>query len=70
MAEGDKIKRSFRNFCTSSGVLVKDVAVTVGLCVSSRAATTATQRNEDDRMNHLVAGFIADRGRYPWDVVS
>jgi hypothetical protein len=26
------------------------------------------ERNEDDEMNHL-AGFILDKGSYPWDVV-
>ena len=26
-------------------------------------------RNEDEEMNRL-AGFILDRGSYPWDVVS
>jgi hypothetical protein len=27
------------------------------------------QRNEDEEMNNL-AGFILDKGSYPWDVVS
>jgi acyl-CoA dehydrogenase family member 9 len=27
------------------------------------------ERNEDEEMNHL-AGFILDKGSYPWDVVS
>ena len=27
------------------------------------------ERNEDEEMNHL-AGFIFDKGSYPWDVVS
>ena len=26
-------------------------------------------RNEDEEVNHL-AGFIVDRGSYPWDVVT
>jgi acyl-CoA dehydrogenase family member 9 len=26
------------------------------------------ERNEDEEMNHL-AGFILDKGSYPWDVV-
>jgi hypothetical protein len=27
------------------------------------------ERNEDDQMS-LLAGFILDKGRYPWDVVT
>ena len=27
------------------------------------------QRNEDEEMN-MLAGFILDKGSYPWDVVS
>ena len=27
------------------------------------------ERNEDEEMSQL-AGFILDKGRYPWDVVS
>jgi hypothetical protein len=54
---------------------VKEIAVTVEICVLSRAATatqrSAAQRNEDGRMmNHLVAGFIVDRGSFRRDVVS
>jgi hypothetical protein len=45
---------------------VADIAIDlfVGLCVLSRA-----QRNEDEEMN-IPAGFILDKGSYPWDVVS
>jgi hypothetical protein len=45
---------------------VADIAIDlfVGLCVLSRA-----QRNEDKEMN-ILAGFILDKGSYPWDVVS
>jgi len=46
---------------------VADIAIDffVGLCVLSRAAL----RNEDQEMDRL-AGFILDRGSYPWDVLS
>jgi hypothetical protein len=27
------------------------------------------ERNEDEEMD-LLAGFIVDRGRYPWDIVK
>jgi hypothetical protein len=55
---------SLRNFYGGPGVLLKHIAGIVEFCVLSRAATTAgkTQRNEDEWMNHLIAGFIADKG--------
>jgi hypothetical protein len=33
-----------------------------------RVFMKSTPRNEDEEMNHL-AGFILDKGSYPWDVV-
>jgi hypothetical protein len=55
---------SLRNFYGGPGVLLKHIAGIVEFWVLSRAATTARNRNatRDERMNHLFAGFIADKG--------
>jgi hypothetical protein len=62
----DKILSFLLQLLREAAGIYADIAIDlfVGLCVLSRA-----QRNEDEEMN-ILAGFILDKGSYPWDVVS